>query len=172
MDKMEWVDKKEAQVKDGGDYFNIVEGDNRFQVLSHLAPQALRWTGTKYEPAEEGDTGISIKGVGWVLHEGTIKLAKLPYTVVKAVRALQSDEETRFESFPMPYMINVKAKGAGTKEVEYTVIAGRSDSLVSKDVLAELAKKPTPEEMVEKMKNKVSQAKVHTPDDLTDEAPF
>jgi hypothetical protein len=56
------------------------------------------------------------------------------------------------------------------KVVEYTVIAGRSDSTVSKEVLAELAKKPTPEEMVEKMKNKVS--KVHTPDDLTDEPPF
>jgi len=166
---MDWVDKKEAQTKDGGDYFNIVEGDNRFQLLTHLAPQPLKWTGTKYEPAEEGDTGISIKGVGWVLQDGIIKLAKLPYTVVKAVRVLQNDEETRFEEFPMPYALNVKAQGAGTKEVEYNVIPSRKETPVPASVLTELAKKPTPEEMVEKMKNKVSQAKVTTepnPDDI------
>lgn len=169
MDKMEWVDKKEAQANDSKDYFNIVEGDNRFQVLTYIAPQPLKWTGTKYEPAEEGDTGISIKGVCWVLQDDAIKLAKLPYTAVKAIRAFQNDEETRFEEFPMPYAINVKAKGAGTKEVEYQIIPSRKETPVAKEVLVELAKKPTPEEMVEKMKNKVSQAKDQVPDD---EPPF
>lgn len=153
--KMDWVDKKEQE--QGKDYFDMVEGENRFQLLTHCAPQALKWTGTKYEPAEEGDTNISIKGVCWVLQDDVIKLAKLPYTVVKAIRALQNDPDYAFEEFPMPRVIKVNAKGAGTKEVEYSVIPSPKEVTVSKEVMEELAKKPTPEEMVEKMKGKVSQ---------------
>jgi hypothetical protein len=153
MDKMNWIDEREAQTKEG-EYFNMQEGDNRFQLLTHCAPQPLKWTGTKYEPAEEGDTNISIKGVCWVLQDEKIKLAQLPYTVVKAIRALQNDPDYTFEEFPMPRLINVKAKGAGTKEVEYSVIPAPKEVSVSKEVMEELAKKPTPEEMVEKMKGK------------------
>lgn len=156
---MSWIDAREAEHKEtqGKDYFDMVEGENRFQLLSHCAPLPLKWTGTKYEPAEEGDTNISIKGVCWVLQDETIKLAKLPYTVVKAIRSLQNDPDYAFEEFPMPRVIKVNAKGAGTKEVEYSVIPSPKEIKVSKEILAELAKKPTPEEMVDKMKGKVSQ---------------
>lgn len=158
MDNMEWIDKREEQNKEtqGKDYFNIVEGENRFQLLTHCAPQALKWTGTKYEPAEEGDTNVSIKGVCWVLQDEVIKLAKLPYTVVKAIRALQNDPDYAFEEFPMPRVIKVNAKGAGTKEVEYSVIPSPQIISTKAEVFLELKKKPTPEEMVEKMKGKVS----------------
>lgn len=155
-DKMDWVEKQEAKNKEEGDksYFKIAEGDNRIQLLTHCAPYALKWNGSKYEPAQEGDTGTSIKGVCWVLQDETIKSATLPYTVVKMIRELQNDEDYAFEEFPMPRLINIKAKGAGTKEVEYTVIPGSKEVTVSPSILTELAKKPTPEEMVEKLKGK------------------
>lgn len=158
--KMDWVDRKEQE--QGKDYFDMVEGENRFQLLTHAAPLALKWTGTKYEPAEEGDSNISIKGVCWVLQDGTIKLAKLPYTVVKAIRSLQNDPDYAFEEFPMPRVIKVNAKGAGTKEVGYSVIPSPNVTNIGPGILKSLAERPSPEEMVEKMKGKVSSRKSDT----------
>ena len=154
---MAWIDEAEKQKDEeyANGYFSIAEGDNRIQLLTHCAPLAQKWTGTKYEPAQEGDTNVSIKGVCWVLHEGAIKQAKLPYTVVKAIRALQQDPDYQFSEFPMPRMVNIKAKGAKTKEVEYSLIPGPKEVEVSVEVLAELAKKKTPEEIVELIKGKV-----------------
>lgn len=54
----------------------------------------------------------------------------------------------------MPRAINIKATGAGTKEVEYTVLPSPKETPVSEEVLAELAKKPTPEEIIELIKGK------------------
>lgn len=147
--KMDWADNVEKQ---GGDYFKIVEGDNRFQLLSHCAPYALKWNGARYEPAEEGDTGISWKGVCWVLQDGALKLATLPYTFVKSVKALMQDEDYAFAEFPMPRAVNFKATGAGTKEVEYSLIPSPKEVEVPAEILKELATKPSPEEMVEKLR--------------------
>lgn len=165
-DKMSWIDEQEKKnaEKSSEGYFAIVEGDNRFQLLSHVVPLPLKWTGSTYEPAEEGDTNVSIKGVCWVLQDGKIKLAKLPYTAVKAIRELMNDPDYAFDEFPMPRMVNLKAKGAGTKEVEYNLIPSPKETTVSDEIAAELAKKLTPDEMVEKEKSrgKVSQEKTDT----------
>lgn len=153
---MSWIDdqeKKNAEKSSEG-YFTVVEGDNRFQLLSHVVPLPLKWTGSTYEPAEEGDTNVSIKGVCWVLQDGKIKLAKLPYTAVKTIRELMNDPDYAFEEFPMPRMVNLKAKGAGSKEVEYSLIPSPKETPVSEELLAELSKKPTPDEMAEKEKNR------------------
>jgi len=158
MDPMSWIDEvekvKEEEYEKG--YFKIVEGDNRVQILTHCPPLAQVYEpSTKtYRAAVEGEKGASIKGVCWLLQDGVIKQAKLPYTVIKAIRAYQLDEETAFDSFPMPYAINIKAKGAGTKEVEYTVIASRKETPVSAELLKELKSKPTPEQIIEKIKGK------------------
>lgn len=157
---MDWVSQKEKEIEKAKEegYFQVVEGDNRIQLLTHCAPLAQVYNPMtkKYEIAQEGQKGSSIKGVCWVLQDGKIKQAKLPYTVVKAVKDLMEDPDYAFEAFPMPRMINIKAKNAGTKEVEYSVIPSPKEYEVPAEVLAELAKKPTPEEIVEKIKGKVS----------------
>jgi hypothetical protein len=161
MDKMKWVDEVEQTSNKSNDYFNITEGDNRIQLLSYTAPLPQVWDNAekKYRVAEEGDKNVSIKGLCWILQDGVIKSAKLPYTVVKSIRELQNDPDYAFDEFPMPRMINIKAKNAGTKEVEYQVIPSPKETKVDKAIMDELAKKPTPEEMVEKIKAKVSHAK-------------
>lgn len=171
MGNMDWVDKQEKvnEEKRSEGYFSIEEGDNRIQLLTHCEPLPQKWTGQKYEVAQEGDTGVSIKGVCWVLQDGKIKEAKLPYTVVKAIRALQNDPDYQFEEFPMPRLINIKAKGAGTKEVEYSVIPSPKETTVTPEILAELKARPTPEELVEKLKGKVSQ---RNPEASADDIPF
>jgi hypothetical protein len=165
MTDLNWVDSIEAKNKEerGNDYFNVEEGDNKIVLLTHAAPLAQKWTGTKYEIAQEGDTNVSIKGVCWVLQDGVIKSAKLPYTVIKQIRALQNDEDWAFTDFPMNRGINIRAKNAGTKEVEYSVIPSPKEFTVPAEILSELAKKPTPESIIEKMKEKVSPAKKDYP---------
>lgn len=165
MDKMNWVDEQEKvnAEKSSEGYFDIQEGDNRIQLLTHVAPLPQVWDNTerKYRNPEEGDKNISVKGVCWVLHEGKIKQAKLPYTVVKAVRELMQDPDYAFSEFPMPRLINIKAKNAKTKEVEYTVIPAPKESPVSDEIKAEVSSRPTPEEVVEKIKgSKLAQSNV------------
>lgn len=176
---MNWIDEKEKANQEAlsEGYFKIQEGDNRIQLLSHLAPYALKWTGTRYEPANEGDAGISWKGVGWVLQDGIIKSATLPYTVVKAIKGFMEDEDYTFSEFPMPRQVNIKAVGAGTKEVEYNVIPSPKEAPVATETLTELSKKPTPEEMVEKMRNSEKKEvspinSDETPDIRAEDIPF
>lgn len=175
-DVWSWVDeemKRQEEVRSDL-YFAIEEGDNRIQMLSHVAPFPQVWVQAekKYRPAVEGDTNVSIRGVCWVLQDGKIKEAKLPYTVVKAVRELMQDEEWSFEEFPMPRQINIKAKNAGTKEVEYTVIPSPKETKVDKAILEELAKKPTPEERVEALKGRVAPKKTEEEDINPADIPF
>lgn len=173
MGTMDWVkdieDKRSEESAEG--YFKIEEGDNRIQLLTHLAQLPLVWDGTKYRPAVEGDKNLSIKGVGWILQEGKIKEANLPYTVVKAIKELMEDPDYAFESFPMPRLINIKAKGAGTKEVTYTVIPSPKETEVASEILKELKSKISPEEIVERKKGKseVSHVKTDYPEDVAKE---
>lgn len=157
-DKFDWVDAQEERIQTerSKDYFNIAEGANRFVLLSHCAPLAQVWTGSKYRVAEEGDKNVGIKGVCWVLQDDTIKSAKLPYTIVKQIRALQQDPEWDFQ-LPFPHVLTLNAKGAGTKEVEYTLNPSPKKYEIPTTILEELAKKPTPDELVEKIKGNVSQ---------------
>lgn len=177
---MNWVDQ--SSNGDSG-YFRIQEGDNRIQLLSHCAQYNLKWNGSRYEPAQEGDENVSVKGVCWVLQDGVIKSATLPYTIIKSIRQLMNDQDYMFTSFPMPRVINIKAVGAGTKEVEYSVIPAPKESPVPAQTLTELSQKPTPEDMVEKMRaseakrSEVSLAKdsgIKYPDDEMnpDDVPF
>lgn len=159
MDKMNWVDSQEKKISEdkSKDYFNIVEGDNRIQLLSHCAPLLQRWNAStqKYEVGNEGEPNTSVKGVCWILQDGLIKSAKLPWTVVRSVRELMQDPDYAFTEFPMPRLINIKAKNAGTKEVEYTVIPSPKEVELSAEVSLKLSEKPAPEEIVERIKGKV-----------------
>lgn len=157
-DHMNWVDETEKvnQEEKAKDYFNMQEGDNKFLLLSHCAPLRQKWTGSKYELAEDGDEGVSIKGVCWVLQDGVIKSAKLPYTVVKHIRSYQNNDEWELGEFPWTHMVTVNAKGAGTKEVEYTTTLSPKQVEISEETLKELKEKPQPEEIVEKIRAKSS----------------
>lgn len=152
---MSWVDDV-AKQEGEGDYFKFTEGDNRIQLLTHCTQLIQRWTGKGYEVVIEGDPqeGKQIKGVCYVLQDGEIKLAFLPYTVVKQIKDLMEDPDYAFEEFPMPRLINIKAKGAGTKEVEYSVIPSPKEAPVSSEVFNKLKEKTDVEVIIQRMKDK------------------
>ena len=162
----DWVDQKEekdAEERSKG-YFKIQEGKQQFMLLSHFAPLAQVWTGSKYRAAEEGDTNVSMKGVCWVLQDGLVKQAKMPYTIVKAIRALRDDPEWGF-TLPFPHPLTLTAKGAGTKEVEYTLTPSPKVAPLSQEILDELAKKPTPEQIVDRIKGVHNSDEVEYPEE-------
>lgn len=147
-----WVDEDKKKEGGGGAYFNIVEGPQQFILLSEFARLAQVWDGKKYRPAEEGDTNVSIKGVCWVAQDGVIKQAKMPYTVVKAIRELAEDEAWEFTEFPFPHVLTLKAKNVGTKEARYSITPSPKKVDIPAAILEELKKKPTPESIVERIK--------------------
>lgn len=155
----DWVEEREAVIKEerAAGYFDIIEGKQQFILLSHCAPfpQVFDPATKKYRAATEGDTGVSIKGVCWVLQDGVIKQAKLPYTIVKSIRALQQDPEWDFV-IPFPHTLTLGAEGAGTKEVKYSLTPSPKQVTIPAEILAELKKKPTLEEIVEKIKGSKS----------------
>ena len=155
--EMSWVDDQEKKNEENrsNEYFNIVEGEQKFQILTPCArlPQVWNNAEKKYRIAEEGDENISVKGLCFVLQDDQIKLAKLPYTVVKSLRALQNNEDWDFD-FPFEHVLTLNAKNAGTKEVEYNLTASPKKTPFSQDILDELAKKDPVDDIVEKMKEK------------------
>jgi len=181
-DSWKWVDEQEARIDSerSKDYFNIVEGQNRFVLLSHCAPLAQVYNAAtkKYRPAEEGDTNVSIKGLCWVWQDGVIKQAKLPYVVVKQIRALGENPDWDF-NIPFTHVLTLNAKGAGTKEVEYSLTPSPKSIEIPREIVDELSKKATPEEVVEKIKGKSPQTDISEPapdypeeDLLAEDIPF
>ena len=169
----DWLDKREEEIKsNSGDYFKIQEGSNKFLLLSSIAPLPQVWDGSKYRVAVEGDTNVSIKGVCWVMQrndkdEMVIKQAKLPYDVIKAIRGYSTDGEWDFQ-IPFLHPFNLMAKNAGTKSVEYTLQASPKPVEIPPEILEKLATKPTPEQIVERIKG----VKADTPqDDGSDQEP-
>lgn len=84
--------------------------------------------------------------------EATIKIGQFSYGITKALQDLQDDPEWAFDSFPMPYNIKIKAVGAGKKEVEYTVIASPKHTPIDPQVLMNLSKMNTPEQIRDNFK--------------------
>lgn len=176
-DQWGWVDEREKEIEEtqSAGYFKIVEGKNEFVLLSHFAPLSQVWDGKRYRPAEEGDKNVSVKGICWVLQDGLVKQAMMPYTVVKEVRALRDNEDWEF-AIPFPHTLTLSAKGAGTKEVEYSLTPSPKKIDIPQEVIDELAKKPTPEDIVEKIKGGSAERKHSTAEeegiDLSAESPF
>lgn len=59
-----------------------------------------------------------------------------------------------FEDVPMPYDITIMAKGAGSKEVEYTVVGARQNTPLTAEEVKEFESKPSLDEVIEKLKEK------------------
>lgn len=157
----ESIEKAEEEFPQGGNYFNIKEGDNKVRILSEMVAVPQWWDGSKYQMVVENDKHpedrqISVKWLCWVIDrkDDKVKLAKLPHTIAKTVGNLQENPEWAFEGSPMPYDVTISAKGAGSKEVEYSVMPSPKRDPVSKEVLDDLEKQTPVEDIRHSMKEK------------------
>jgi hypothetical protein len=130
-----------------GQYFKVKEGANKIRLLSPCIP---------YQSEFKGQTNV--KFLCWIIDrvDGQIKLYFMPTTILNAIGGLQMSDDFGFEDVPMPYDITIMAKGAGTKEVEYTVVGARQNTPLTEQEQGEFNNKPSIDEVIEKLKEKQS----------------
>jgi hypothetical protein len=108
----------------------LVNGENPIRVL----------TEPKYiETMFKGN--LSRKWLTYVIDrkDKQIKLFFMPKTILKAIADYEDNEYYQFSGAPMPYDVIIKAKNAGTKEVEYTVMASPKKEELTADEQKQLA---------------------------------
>lgn len=159
--KQEEEAKQAGYASSGSEWFKIKEGDNIVRVLAE--PEmifekykvGICYTDCGYEGAAKFMTYVAVREQGLDgTEEWVLRTAKLPYKIGTTIADLQNDEDYRFDEFPMPYNIKIKAKNAGSKEVEYSVISSPNRTPVPQPVLDELAKKKSISEVVNLLKEK------------------
>lgn len=149
--------RKDGLVEGGGNFYKFKEGDNRFRVLTK--PTMI------FKAGKEMGYALCFTGCGYTgrprfmcyvldRNDDRVKLAEFPATVGTTIAGYEVDDDYAFSGYPMPYDIKVNAKGAGTKEVEYTVTPGRANTEVSGEIMVELAKKTPVEAVIEQDKDK------------------
>jgi hypothetical protein len=120
---------EDAGLLGGGDYYKCKEGDNRVRLMSMCLPHTSEFKGKR-----------NFKWLCYVLdrRDGNVKAYFMPHKIYKAIEALQMNPDYAFEEVPMPYDITVHAKGAGTKEVEYSLIPARKETPLTADEESDL----------------------------------
>lgn len=141
------IKRAEAEYGFGkGEYFKVQEGANKIRLLSPCIG---------YQGSYKGQPNF--KFVCWVVDrrdENKIKLYFMPQTVLDQIGGLQMSEDYAFDEVPMPYDIAIMAKGAGTKEVQYSVVPSpKREPLTSAEQQA-FEEKPTIDEVIAKLKEK------------------
>jgi hypothetical protein len=138
MTKVNFAEARKKAEADGllgsGGYFKLQEGDNRVRLMSECLERPGEYNGKP-----------TFKWLCYVLDrkDGQVKPFFMAHTIYKQIEAFQLNPEYAFEEVPMPYDITINAKGAGTKEVDYTVVAARQNSQLTVDELKALeAQKP------------------------------
>lgn len=128
-----------------GQYFKAQEGANKIRLLS---PAIF------YQSTYNGNP--TSRFVAWILdrRDGQVKLYFMPMTIMNAIGGLQMSDDFGFDEVPMPYDVTIMAKGAGTKEVEYTVVGARQNTPLTPEELKEFQEKPSIDEVIKKLKEK------------------
>lgn len=162
--------EKEWGLGEKGGWYKMSEGDNKVRVLTPLTAYASHFKkgaclGKEQcpeclvnlkEPDEKKHNKPSVKFLCHVLDykDNQIKIAQFPYSVAKALQTYQNDPDWAFDEVPMPYDIKIVAKGAGTKEVNYTVVASPKREALNPEILKKLEKTHSPEQVKQAMQNK------------------
>jgi len=130
-----------------GQYFKVKEGANKLRLLSPAIGFASTYNGKP-----------TFRFVAWIIDraDNQIKLYFMPQTILNAIGGLQMSDDFGFDEVPMPYDITIVAKGAGTKEVEYTVVGARNNTPLTEEEQGEFNNKPSVDEVVEKLREKQS----------------
>lgn len=136
--------EKDYGLSSGGS-FKAKEGANKLRFLSNFVPHSSMYKGKP-----------TFKIVTWVFDyaDSRVKLYFMPKTIAEMLGALQENTDYAFDEMPMPYDVTITAKGAGTREVEYQIVAARSNTPVSAEALEQLGGKESIEAVLEKLKEK------------------
>lgn len=186
-------EKYGASTGGSSDFFKFKEGVNKMRIL--VQPQVLAThffgkgvpavvcigvdEGCEYHKEDSDRPGIKL--VTYVIDredEGKMKLAELPLSISYSMNDLQQDEDYEFETFPMPYDVKITHDPDNPDpKAKYRLQPSPKRTEVTKeeqDFLEEKMSKMTPEEYVEKrkekQKSKQSETKIDYPEGTVDPA--
>lgn len=131
----------------GGEYFKVANGNNIIRVLTEGIYHESEYQGKK-----------TFKFVMFVIDrkDGKVKPYFAPYTVYKAIAALEEDPFFKFQGMPMPYDVNVKVENAGTMNVEYSVQASPNRSELTGEEIAAAQKAGSVQDYLAKVEKPAS----------------
>ncbi len=177
------INREMKEVSDRGSFFKAVEGENKIRILSEGSIIATHWVNDRPFPCYGETKGCPRHGFGapkdkdgkpqmpqvkytcYVLDrtDNKVKLADLPYSVIKSVGDLQNDADWAFSEFPMPYDIKIiyyKKDPATGKPMApanmYKLIASPNRALIEQehvDSLRKLLETANPVDLVKKKKD-------------------
>lgn len=192
MSFMEDIQKETKQygVSGNNNFFQFKKGVNKMRLLvqpkilaTHFFQDGKKPTvcvgvdnGCKFHG--ESDKRPSIKLVTYVIDRDDkgVKLAELPLSISYALNDLQEDSDFAFSEFPMPYDVKITHDPDNDDpKAKYRLVASPKQEPLTEEekvALAEAMKKITPEQYVEKRKEKVGNTKSNmTPAFQGDEYP-
>lgn len=158
----------ESRTKYSSDFYKLAEGANTMRILTSFNRVKTLNKGQKYQGIFTGDEAeekklmeehtlgpdgkkkytyqIGMKGWAWAAIKngefaGELKIVQLGKTILGQLVALKNSADYGFDDYPMPYDLTINAKGAGTKEVEYTTVGARQNTEVAPEEMDALNKK-------------------------------
>lgn len=134
----------------------LKEGDNRIRLMSPCLPHEGEYQGKK-----------NFKWLCYVIDriDGKVKVFFMPHTIYKRIEALQMNPDYQFDSLPMPYDLTIHAAGAGTKEVEYSLMPARKETPVTAVEYQDLADQKPLKELQAVLKEKQGKPAAHVRDE-------
>lgn len=171
------------------DFYKFEEGDNKLHILTEPKIEVSRYGyGVCYEGApfctdealeksyqeamEKAKAGgldpndvqrpqLRKAWLCWAINRknGKLVILTLTWGIAKKLTEIKRSEEQGFETWPMPYGINVTATDNGKtfngkKVLDYAIISSRKDTPITEEETAQLAKKTPVETILEKKKEK------------------
>ena len=139
----------------GSDFYEFQAGDNvlRLLTLPELVMEFYSEVDNK-SYAYNGEEGIKPKKsyYYYVLdrRDGKVKLARVPSTVVNAIKEYRANAEYKFDDVPS-YDITVKKTGV-KMDTEYTTIPARANTVLTEAEIAAFAALPPLVGVVEKFR--------------------
>lgn len=136
------------------DLFKLQNGANKIVILTNpVGYSELFGVGIAYENCGYAEyASRRYKAYVKDLSDGKIKIANFSYTVAKKLAALGDGARTKFEGFPMPYIVNLQTDKAGTKEVNTEALADEDYTLTEEDN-AELESYDTITDILDRLKS-------------------
>src|SRR3990167_9923547 len=158
----------------GGLYLKLDNGEYRFRILTQWESMAEHWieeekkyvvcvgidNGCSYhgEDAPKDDKGnpknARVRFETYVLFDGSIKIADLPYSIVKKLVGYSTDPDWAFDTFPMPYDVKVLVDKKKAPSEMYEVRPTPNRDAIKPEILEALEKKIPVSELIAKKKEK------------------
>lgn len=160
------------------------DGDYKFRIMSEPIkkvsrfPQGICYEGAPYcqkaaleadyktaqekakaegkDPSKVNMPNLSVKWMVWAYSYETnaYVILDMANSIASELRVYMDSDEYGFKEFPMPYDIKISVKNAGTKEVEYKVIAARKNSDIAPELMEEYEKLTPIQQVKERLQAK------------------